>query len=200
MTIKGTIGTFNRDDDRAQAPGHGPVVLTGKLKADDGEYPVGLLLTRAADGALNPLAVVADEVIATGNGVTQVYAAVLASGLPVEPGTVAVSDGVETFSDDGHGRLTGSAGGTGTVNYRTGAVALDFNANVVNLTEVLADYTTAINGVLDDLIDTTGGAAGNYIHHGTVRRDVLKIGKVAQAEPSAALLMLMQDRSLYPVG
>ena len=65
MTIKGTIGTFNRDDERAQAPGHEPVVLTGKLKADDGEYPVGLLLTRAADGALNPLAVVANEVIAT---------------------------------------------------------------------------------------------------------------------------------------
>lgn len=200
MTIKGKIGSVSRDEERAQAHGHGPVVLSGALKANDGVYPVGLLLTRAANGNFNPLAVVADEVIATGSGDTKAYTATLAGGLPVEPGTVSITDGVETFSDDGHGRLTGSAGGSGTVYYKTGVVSVEFAANVVNLTEVVADYTTAIDGVLDDLIDTAESASGNYIGHGTVRRDALKVGKVAQAEPGAGLLMLMQARGIYPVG
>jgi hypothetical protein len=200
MPIKGQIGTFSRTDERAQAPGHDPVVLSGALKADDGEYPVGLLLTRAADGKLNPLAVVADEVIATGDGATQVYTATLAGGLPLEPGTLSIGDGVETFSDDGHGRLVGSAGGSGTVYYATGVVTVDFVANVANAVNVTADYTTRIDGVLDDLVDTAEAAAGNYVAHGTVRRDVLKVGRVAQAAPAAGLLMLMQGQGLYPVG
>lgn len=200
MTIKGKIGSFSRDDERARAHGHGPVVLSGALNAGDGVYPVGLLLTRASDGKFNPLAVVADEVIATGSGDTKNYTVTLAAGLPVEPGTMAVTDGVETFGDDGHGRLTGSAGGSGTVNYTTGVVTVGFNANVVNETEVLADYTTAIHAVLDDQVDTAEDGAGNYILHGTVRRDALKVGKTAQAAPSAGLLMLMQARGIYPVG
>lgn len=200
MTIKGKIGTFSRDDERAQAHGHGPVVLSGALKADDGAYPVGLLLTRADDGKLHPLAVVEGEVIATGNGSTKNYSVTLDAGLPVEPGTLSVSDGVETFIDDGHGRLLGSAGGSGTVHYATGAVAVAFNANVVNETDVVADYTTAIHGVLDELVDTAESGAGNYIHHGTVRRDVLKVGVSAPAAPGEDLLLLMQGRGLYPVG
>lgn len=41
---------------------------------------------------------------------------------------VTFTDGVETFSDNFDGTLTGSAGGTGTINYTTGAYSITFNA------------------------------------------------------------------------
>lgn len=197
MSLSGKLGTFTRDEERAQCPGHGPVVMTGKTKADDGDYPVGLLLTRASTGLLNPLQAVDDEVAGTGNGSTKAYSHTLAAGLPLEPGTLVVTDGVETLTDDGSGRLAGSAGGTGTVNYKTGAVSVSFNANVGNGVAVHADYVTAVDGVLDDLVDTDEGAAGNYVTHGTVRADALKVGAVAKAAPSVALLGLLARHGIW---
>ena len=41
-------------------------------------------------------------------------------------GTVIVTDNVETFTDDSNGILTGDQGGTGTVDYTTGAVSVTF--------------------------------------------------------------------------
>lgn len=196
MTIKGTVGSFSRKEERAQIPGHEPVILSGKLKANDGVYPVGLILTRKA-GDLIPFAEVSDEVIGTGNGATQVFAATLAS-FPVEPGTVSVSDGVETFADDSVGRLVGSAGGTGTIDYTTGKISLDFNANVVNAVNVLVDYTTAVGGVLDEETDTANSGSCIYVAHGTVATVMLKVGKTAPAEPSGATLMLLQKHGIYP--
>lgn len=49
--MNGKTAVFTRDEQRAQLPGgHAPVVVGGKLKANDGIYPVGLLLKRDADG------------------------------------------------------------------------------------------------------------------------------------------------------
>lgn len=51
----------------------------------------------------------------------------------------------ETFSDDGTGVLTGSNGGTGTVNYATGAVSVTFGAAApANLTLVGTQYNSVI--------------------------------------------------------
>lgn len=197
MTINGQVGSFSRDEERAQIPGHDPVILSGKVKANDGTYPTGLVLTRNAAVELVPLAEVADEVIATGNGATQVYSDTLVS-YPVEPGTLTVTDGTETFTDDGCGRLTGSAGGTGAINYKTGALSLDFNANVGNGTNITADYVTAVDGVLDEEADTTLSGSGLYVAHGTVNGTVLKVGATAKAAPSASLLMLLQKKGIFP--
>jgi hypothetical protein len=41
---------------------------------------------------------------------------------------VTFTDGVESFSDDYNGNLVGSAGGTGTINYTTGAYSVTFAA------------------------------------------------------------------------
>ena len=41
---------------------------------------------------------------------------------------ITFTDGVETFADNGDGTLTGTAGGTGTINYTTGAYSITFNA------------------------------------------------------------------------
>jgi len=197
MTINGQVGSFSRDEERAQVPGHDPVVLSGKLTAADGVYPTGLVLTRGVSGVLIPLAEAAGEVIETGDGSTKAFTGNLAA-YPVEPGTLVVADGVETFADDGSGRLTGSAGGSGTINYRTGAYAVTFNANVVNAVEVTAGYVTAVDGVLDEETDTAHNASGLYVAHGTVDTTVLKVGKTAKAAPSAALLMLLQRKGIFP--
>jgi len=41
---------------------------------------------------------------------------------------VTFTDGTETFNDNQDGTLTGSAGGTGTINYATGAYSITFNS------------------------------------------------------------------------
>jgi hypothetical protein len=45
----------------------------------------------------------------------------------IVPGTVIITDNVETFTDDGNGVLTGDQGGNGTVNYVTGAIVISFS-------------------------------------------------------------------------
>jgi len=199
MTIDGKLGTYSRDDQRASDPGHGPVLLAGKIKTDDGDYPVGLLLTRKSDGNLEPLQVITAEVLATGDGATKAYAGALAAALPIIPGTLTITDGVEIFSDDGLGNLTGDATGTGTIVYETGAYSITFNANVVNEVDVVAGYTTRVDGVLDDAVDTTATGSALYIKHGTCRQDMLKIGAIAQTAPAVTLLAQMQDAGIYPV-
>ncbi len=58
--------------------------------------------------------------------------------------TAYTSDGkvakAELFTDGRSGALIGSAGGTGTINYTTGAWTATFAANVTNAGEVVADY------------------------------------------------------------
>lgn len=198
MTLTAKVGSYSRSDERAAAPGHGPVLLTGQLKADDGEYPVGLLLTRKSDGKLEPLQSVSGEVLGTGDAGTAAFSGTLAAGLPMEPGTLSVTDGVETFADDGHGVLTGDAGGSGTINYKTGAVSVTFDANVGDGDDVTMDYLTRIDGVLDELVDTAERAAGVYVHHGTCKASALKIGASAEASPSDAVLGLLRDNGIYP--
>jgi hypothetical protein len=79
------------------------------------------------------------EVLGVGNGTTLTFAATLAFKAGNSKRTcldVSVTDGVETFSDNLDGTLTGSAGGTGTINYTTGAISVTFAVAplVVNVT------------------------------------------------------------------
>lgn len=45
---------------------------------------------------------------------------------PLKPTSILITDGTETFRDDGKGGLVGGLGGTGTVNYLTGAINVNF--------------------------------------------------------------------------
>lgn len=94
------------------------------------------------------------EVVGTGNGVNTTFAGTLAfKGVQSKRTALDVSftDGVETFSDNLNGTLTGNLGGTGTINYTTGAFSITFNTAVTNLTNVTATYRwvdeTAANGM-----------------------------------------------------
>jgi len=196
MTINGALGTTTYGGERARGHGHDPVFLSGKVKAAQGTLPVGLIVSKDSNGEIVPYEEVAAEVLATGDGATKAFSGTLTE-TPVEPGSVSIGDGVETFADDGIGRLVGDAGGTGTVYYASGAVSVSFNANVVDATDIEADYATAIDGVLDEPVDTAKNASGIYIPHGSVRQDVLKVGAVAQAVPDTTLLARLTAKGIY---
>ncbi len=95
------------------------------------------------------------EAIATGDGATKDYSGTLAfkaGGSRRSCLAVTFTDGVESFSDNRNGTLTGSAGGTGTINYATGAYVIHFNANVVNLTAITSTYQhedSSVTGIAD---------------------------------------------------
>jgi hypothetical protein len=87
------------------------------------------------------------------------------------------TDGVETFIDDLSGNLTGSAGGTGTINYTTGEYSITFNAPATTVTatyrwedstvEGLADFTfssTRVSGQGVVLRQQDGGSAMKNIY------------------------------------
>ncbi len=83
------------------------------------------------------------EWIAVGDGTTGPFTTTLLYA-PVYPTSLSVTDGTETFTDaDGDGILTGSAGGTGTINYTTGALSVTFNALVAAPIDILATYKGA---------------------------------------------------------
>lgn len=197
MTILGKTATINYDDQRARGEGHSPVIVSRKLKTGQGILPVGLILAKDAAGEAVPFEAIPAEELGTGTGATKAFAHTLAK-VPVQPETVAVTDGVETFTDDGCGRLFGSAGGTGTVNYATGAVAVTFAANVGNGVAVDASYSRRLHGVLDETVDTAASGSGWVIVHGSVRRDVLKVGAAAPAAPSAAVLAMLAEAGIWP--
>lgn len=77
--------------------------------------------------------------IAVGNG-GQNYNGILAT-FPIRAGSFTATDGVESFTDNGAGVLTGSAGGTGTIVYSTGVWTLHFNVGVIAAVVIRASYT-----------------------------------------------------------
>lgn len=69
----------------------------------------------------------------------------------------------ELFTDNRSGGLVGSQGGTGTINYTSGAWSVDFNTAPVNTAEIVADYYTedsTSTGVLD-FNEGSGSAIGD---------------------------------------
>lgn len=79
-----------------------------------------------------------DNNIALGNGGTS-YGGTL-STTPIVAGSFSPSDGTESFTDNGNGTLTGNLGGSGTINYTSGAWTLNFNSGVPNNTNIYAIY------------------------------------------------------------
>lgn len=92
-----------------------------------------------ADEGTPPQLAVNDEVIGTGDGATTTFSATL-KYRPVKAGSVTVTDGVETFTDNGDGTLTGDQGGSGTVNYDTGEISVTFANAPASGAQILADY------------------------------------------------------------
>lgn len=103
---------------------------------------------------------VATENIGTGDGATLTFADTLAfkaGGAKRTCFGIAVTDGVETFVDNFDGTLTGSAGGTGTINYTTGAISVTFVVAPLGAVAITCDYQweDSTNGGLADFSYTS---------------------------------------------
>ncbi len=99
---------------------------------------------------------VSNENLASGNGVLRTFSGVLsfkASNAKANCGLVTIKSvdaGGEIFTDDKNGNLKGSAGGTGTINYITGAWSVTFvtvpsnTSNNIQATYVWEDSTAKV--------------------------------------------------------
>jgi len=81
------------------------------------------------------------KVIGTGDDSTTAFSDTLGNGnFPIESGSVIVDDTVEVFTDNSDGTLTGDQGGSGTINYTTGAVSVTFNTAPTDGTNIEASW------------------------------------------------------------
>ena len=101
----------------------------------------GLYLSYIDDA---PYTTITAEVLGSGNGSNKTFSGTLAfkTGQPKRTGFgLTITDGTETFTDSYNGVLTGSLGGTGTINYSTGVYSVTFNtAPVTAVNNVTGTY------------------------------------------------------------
>lgn len=83
---------------------------------------------------------IVDELLMTGNNSKTTFTGSLAAP-EIKTGTVEIKDNTETFTDNGDGTLTGDAGGSGTINYTTGAYSVTFNTAPGTGIGIYAGYT-----------------------------------------------------------
>lgn len=83
---------------------------------------------------------VSDEVI--GVGIDGVGYCFDINNTPINQGTLVISDGVETFTGDTQGVLTGDLGGYGNINYVDGTGCMVFASPVLSGTNIVASYTS----------------------------------------------------------
>ena len=101
-------------------------------------YKIANYILEGTDYALYQY-VISDENIGSGDGAEVTFNGNLAN-VPLVAGTLSITDTVETFSDNGDGTLTGSLGGSGTIDYDTGAYSVTFNTAPGNGQAITADY------------------------------------------------------------
>lgn len=75
---------------------------------------------------------------------------------------VTFTDGTETFIDDLSGNLVGSAGGTGTINYTTGAYSLTFAAPATTVTATYRWEDSTSAGLADFTFSATRTATQGF--------------------------------------
>ncbi len=101
-----------------------------------------------------------DPALVAGDGSTNPLTGTIAAaqrGDKILPGSFTATDGVEIFTDNADGTLTGDLTGTGTLNYDTGAFSLTFNTVVVNLVDVTMNLKALRDIALSDPIRTSDG-------------------------------------------
>lgn len=107
-----------------------------------------------------PYTDISGEALDTGDG-SATYSGTLAQTLLVGR-TFIVTHSSETFTDDGSGVMTGSAGGTGTINYTSGAWSVTFNS-APGSGAITGDYSyekPKTNGIADFTYTTPIRVAG----------------------------------------
>lgn len=122
----------------------------------------GLYLSAIDHALLSDFTQTTAEAFGTGDGSTKTFPHTLAVVTGAKTAMYpSVTDGTETFTDDRNGNMVGSLGGTGTINYATGAVSVTFNTAPANLAAITCSYYTEdapASGVLN--FDTSSTGAG----------------------------------------
>lgn len=149
----------------------GSMRLWDRKDSDGGADENGLYRSWIDKDELSDFPEIIAEALATGDGATKIYAGTLASVTGVKTCMyVRITDGTETFTDDRNGVLVGNLGGTGSINYVTGAYSVTFASNVANSQAITGDYYTedATDEGIADFSKTTPREAGEGF---TLRQD-----------------------------
>jgi hypothetical protein len=127
----------------------------------------GLSLSYIDKALFTDFTSVSAEAFGTGDGTTKTFNHTASAVTSKRSGFgFVVTDGVETFLDNKNGVMIGSAGGTGTVNYATGAVSVTFNTAPILSAAITVNYQwedATSTGIADFTFSSTRTAGqGNY--------------------------------------
>jgi hypothetical protein len=166
---------------------HPPVIFPVIAKSEQGIIPAGCVLAKDSDGKVVPYAVVSDEEM-TGlvNDANKVFTHT-SEAAPLQPGSVKVTHGLVELADNGHGVIAGT-GGSGTVDYETGAISVSFqSAPAADSGSPEVEVARAVFAVAIRPTDTSREDIVSAIVHGTVLKTALVIGIAAGAITQAAV-------------
>lgn len=115
-----------------------------------------------------------NEIVGSGDGATKTFTHTLTNTPGADHDTafaVTATDSNETFTDDANGNMIGSLGGTGTINYITGALNITFNtAPAVGVNNITCNYfvETKTGSIVDFSFSNprTSGQGNIYIEYG----------------------------------
>lgn len=176
--MKAVIGTQNLTPSQAVATVHPPIVAAMSVLADKGVLADGQIVAKDADGEV--IAHVAMEDVAMTGTIDGTNKAFTADLGPVLPHSVVIdndNESAQQLADDGNGNLVGD--GSGTVNYKTGAVAAAFTTAPASGKTAVIAYRTQPVGVCTQECDTSEDDTALVVKHGAVNRDVLLRGASA---------------------
>lgn len=188
-----TLGTVSATE-KVIAVGAGPhTIRSYLLGALAAALSAGTVMALDKDEQLVPYDEDIVSSIGLGDGAETDFSDVLG---PLKPGSVSITDGTETFTDDGFGTLTGSAGGSGKVDYSDGRVAVSFNAAPALDADIAATYRPSVRGVLMRDVGVDDADADVCVF-GNVNRNELLVGGAAA---SADVLARLDRDCIWPVG
>lgn len=157
------------------------------------DLELGRIMALSIDGTVYPFGNSYSLDIALGDGAAKDFTGKLG---PVEPESVSITDGTETFTDNGDGTLTGDATGTGSVDYTTGFYKVSFNAAPANQAAISATVKNCKKGPLTKMAYTTDGIADVCVH-GPVNNNWLHLGT---GELSVADRIELDNLGVWPIG
>lgn len=167
---------------------HPPVIFPMLAASNQGIIPAGCVLSKDTNGKIIPYAVLSEEeMTGTVNGSNKTFTYDASDIAPLQPGSISVAHGDVALQDNGLGVIYGS-GGSGTVNYATGAISVTFTtAPAEGSDSPEADAATAVVGVALRPADTAREDVVSVVVHGTVLRSSLVIGVAAGTITQAAV-------------
>ncbi len=143
---------------------HPPIIRILKVKTGQGVLNKGMLVAFDANDGIVPYGQIETQ-LGTGDGSTTQFTGTFAQK-PLTRGSVTVTAGSLTLTDDGNGNLNGD--GDGSVNYTTGEINANFASAPSADTPVLARGVNKVIGVLTEDCDTAIEETAKILRHGTV--------------------------------